>query len=102
MATEALYKNYGVATVILARFVPFARTFAPLLAGVGKMKYRIFITFNVLGGVLTALFIPVHYRLWDNFPLWYHLLFLASLFPLTVLGALLFARSVVDRQGATP
>ena len=55
----------------------------------------------VLGALLTALFIPVHYRLWDKFPLWYHLLFLASLFPLTVLGALPCARGAVDRRDAT-
>jgi hypothetical protein len=39
------------------------------------------------GILLTALFIPVHYMLWDKFPIWYHLLFLCSLIPLTVLGA---------------
>ena len=41
----------------------------------------------VLGVVLTAMFIPVHYRLWDRFPIWYHLVFLASLMPLALLGA---------------
>jgi hypothetical protein len=45
------------------------------------------------GILLTLLFIPVHYNLWDKFPLWYHAVFLISLFPLTLLGALLFARS---------
>ena len=42
---------------------------------------------KVLGVVLTAVFIPVHYGLWDKFPVWYHVIFLASLFPLTLLGA---------------
>ena len=45
------------------------------------------------GILLTLLFIPVHYNLWDKFPLWYHAAFLISLFPLTVFGASLFARS---------
>jgi len=45
------------------------------------------------GILLTLLFIPVHYNVWDKFPLWYHVVFLISLFPLTLLGALLFARS---------
>jgi hypothetical protein len=55
----------------------------------------------VLGVLLTALFIPVHYGLWDKFPPWYHLLFLASLFLLVVLGALLYARAAVDRRDGT-
>jgi hypothetical protein len=41
----------------------------------------------ILGIVLTALFVPVHYRLWDKFPIWYHAIFLALLLPLTLLGA---------------
>jgi len=44
------------------------------------------------GILLTLLFIPVHYNLWDRLPLWYHAVFLISLFPLTLLGASLFAR----------
>ena len=42
-----------------------------------------------LGILLLALFIPNHYLLWDKFPVWYHLTFLVSLFPLTLLGAML-------------
>ena len=42
-----------------------------------------------LGMLLLALFIPNHYLLWDKFPIWYHLTFLVSLFPLTLLGAML-------------
>jgi hypothetical protein len=42
---------------------------------------------KVLGIVVTAMFFPVHYLLWDKFPIWYHVIFLASLFPLTLLGA---------------
>jgi hypothetical protein len=42
---------------------------------------------KVLGIIVTALFVPVHYGLWDKFPIWYHVIFLASLFPLTLLGA---------------
>ena len=42
-----------------------------------------------LGILLLLLFIPNHYLLWDKFPIWYHLTFLVSLFPLTVLGAIL-------------
>jgi hypothetical protein len=54
---------------------------------------------KVLGVVLIALFIPVHYGLWDKFPLWYHLIFLASLLPLTLLGARLKAHPNPARSG---
>jgi hypothetical protein len=46
---------------------------------------------RILGLLLVAVFIPVHYGLWDKFPIWYHLTFLGSLLPLTLLGAKLHA-----------
>jgi membrane-associated protein len=51
LATKAFYDKYGGMTIILARFMPFARTFAPVVAGVAEMNYRKFVTFNILGGV---------------------------------------------------
>ncbi|MDQ2961654.1 MAG: hypothetical protein M3R31_00640 [Pseudomonadota bacterium] len=47
---------------------------------------------KVLGIVVTAMFVPVHYSLWDKFPIWYHAVFLVSLFPLTLLGAKVLRR----------
>jgi membrane-associated protein len=49
--TQAFYDKYGGVTIIIGRFVPIIRTFAPFLAGVAGMSYRKFLSFNVVGGV---------------------------------------------------
>jgi membrane-associated protein len=53
--TEEYFTRYGGLTIVIARFVPFIRTFAPFLAGVGKMRYSMFIAYNIAGAVLWIL-----------------------------------------------
>jgi len=50
--TQAFYDRYGGVTIIIGRFVPIIRTFAPFLAGVAGMRYARFLTFNIIGGVV--------------------------------------------------
>ena len=49
--THRFYEKYGPKTIVIARFVPIIRTFAPVLAGVGTMRYRRFLFYNVAGGI---------------------------------------------------
>lgn len=91
--THAFFDRHGGKTIIFARFVPFVRTFAPFVAGIGHMSYAHFAAFNVVGGILwTWLFLIVGYFFGNipvvkaNFSLVIMGFILISLVPLIVAG----------------
>jgi membrane-associated protein len=93
--TQGFYEKYGGKTIIIARFIPIIRTFAPFVAGIGHMRYRRFFSFNVIGAFLwVGLFIPAGY-VFGNMPFvkkQFHYVILAIIVLSVLPAAIEFAR----------
>jgi membrane-associated protein len=102
--TQAFFERYGNKTIVIARFVPIVRTFAPFVAGIGRMSYRQFGIYNIVGGCAWVLTCTTAGYLFGNIPL------VKKHFSLVVIGIVLVsllpvvweaARSRLQRRSAT-
>jgi membrane-associated protein len=68
LKTHAFYEKHGGKTIIIARFMPIIRTFAPFVAGVGEMSFKRFLSFNIVGGILWVISFSAAGYLFGNIP----------------------------------
>ncbi|APR85271.1 DedA protein [Minicystis rosea] len=91
LRTQAFYEKHGGKTIIIARFMPIVRTFAPFVAGVGQMQYRRFFIFNVAGAALWVVMFSLLGYLFGNLPFvkrYFQVVVLAIIF-LSILPAII-------------
>lgn len=94
--TNNFYDKHGGKTIILARFVPIVRTFAPFVAGMGKMHYLKFISYNIVGGITWVTLFTLMGHLFGNLPAVQHnftLVIFAIIFVSVLPGAFAYVKS---------
>ncbi|MBK7897446.1 MAG: DedA family protein [Candidatus Promineifilaceae bacterium] len=103
--TELFFAKHGGKAIILARFVPIVRTFAPFVAGIGSMTYAVFLLFNVIGGVTwVILFVMLGYLfgglpiVQDNFHLVLPAIILLSLLPIVYEAVQARRKNVISKE----
>lgn len=103
--SHAFFERHGAKTIILARFVPIVRTFAPVIAGVSYMRYRVFLAYNIIGGVLWGAGVTAVGYFLGNVPLVKNnleLVILLIVFLSILPGITAVGRNLMRRRGAVP
>lgn len=103
--THRFYEKHGGKTIIIARFIPIIRTFAPFVAGIGTMTYSKFITYNIVGGILWCVLFIYGGYFFGNFPVVknnFSLVIIAIVFLSILPGIIKFISHKISKSSPSP